>query len=85
MYATVSLAADQQRAPALPPSAILHLGDQTMAFVDLGKTAGGRHRFERRPVSVNEELGGMYLPVLRGITVGERVVTGGALLLSGML
>jgi cobalt-zinc-cadmium efflux system membrane fusion protein len=85
MYATVSLAVDQQRAPALPPSAILHLGDQTMAFVDLGKAADGRHRFGRRPVSVNEELGGMYLPILRGIAEGERVVTKGALLLSGML
>ena len=34
---------------------------------------------------VNEELGGDYLPVVRGIAAGERVVTSGAILLSGML
>ena len=56
-----------------------------MAFVDLGKAADGRLRFERRPVSVNEELGGEFLPVVRGVSAGERVVTSGAILLSGML
>jgi hypothetical protein len=56
-----------------------------MAFVDLGESSNGRTRFERRPVSVNEDLGGSYLPVLRGISAGERVVTSGAILLSGML
>jgi cobalt-zinc-cadmium efflux system membrane fusion protein len=85
MYATAALSVDQQRALALPRSAILHLGDQTVAFVDLGKSADGRTRFERRQVSVNEELGGAYLPVLRGILAGERVVTVGSILLSGML
>ena len=85
MYATAALAVDRQRTLALPRSAILHLGDQTMAFIDLGKAADGRLRFERRPVSVNEELGGDFLPVVRGISAGERVVTSGAILLSGML
>lgn len=85
MYATAALAVDQQRTLALPRSAILHLGDQTMAFVDLGKAPDGRLRFERRLVSVNEELGGDYLPVVRGINAGEKVVTSGAILLSGML
>jgi cobalt-zinc-cadmium efflux system membrane fusion protein len=85
MYATSALAVDQQRSLALPRSAILHLGDQTMAFVDLGKAPDGRLRFERRPVSVNEELGGDFLPVVRGISAGERVVVSGAILLSGML
>jgi cobalt-zinc-cadmium efflux system membrane fusion protein len=85
MYATAALSVDQQRSLALPRSAILHLGDQTMVFVDLGKSSDGRLRLERRPVSVNEELGGDYLPVIRGIAAGERVVTLGAVLLSGML
>jgi len=85
MYATAALAVDQQRMLALPRSAILRLGDQTVAFVELGKSPDGRMRFERRPVSVNEELGGDYLPVVRGISAGERVVTSGAILLSGML
>ena len=85
MYATAALAVDQQRTLALPRGAILHLGDQTMAFVEVGKAADGRIRFERRPVAVNEGLGGDHLPVVRGIAAGERVVTSGAILLSGML
>jgi len=85
MYATSALAVDRQRTLALPRNAILHLGDQTMAFIDLGKGPDGRLRFERRPVSVNEELGGDFLPVIRGISAGERVVVSGAILLSGML
>jgi cobalt-zinc-cadmium efflux system membrane fusion protein len=84
MYATASLAVDRQRTLALPRTAILHLGDQTMVFVEMGAASDGRLRFERRPVSVNEELGGDYLPVIRGISAGERVVTVGAILLSGM-
>ncbi|HEY5282490.1 MAG TPA: efflux RND transporter periplasmic adaptor subunit [Polyangia bacterium] len=85
MYATAALSVDRQRTLALPRNAILHLGDQTMVFIDLGKAADGRLRFERRPVSVNEELGGDFLPVIRGISAGEKVVTSGAILLSGML
>jgi cobalt-zinc-cadmium efflux system membrane fusion protein len=84
MYATAALAVEQRRALALPRSAILHLGDQTMAFIDLGKAPDGRLRYERRPIAVNEEMGGEYLPVVRGISAGERVVTSGAILLSGM-
>ena len=85
MYATASLAVDRQRALALPRSALMHLGDQTMVFIEIGKAPDGRLRFERRPVSVSEELGGDYLPVIRGISAGERAVTVGAVLLSGML
>lgn len=85
MYATAALAVDRQRALALPRSAILRLGDQTMVFVEMGKAPDGRTRYERRPVSISEEMGGDYLPVIRGIAAGERVVTVGAVLLSGML
>ncbi|HEY5281425.1 MAG TPA: efflux RND transporter periplasmic adaptor subunit [Polyangia bacterium] len=85
MYATASLAVDRKRELALPRSSLMHLGDQTMVFIELGKAPDGRVRFERRPVSVSEELGGDYLPVIRGIAAGERVVTVGAVLLSGML
>jgi cobalt-zinc-cadmium efflux system membrane fusion protein len=85
MYANAALAVDRQRALALPRSAILHLGDQTMVFIEVGKAPDGRTRYERRPVSVSEEMGGEYLPVIRGIAAGERVVTQGAVLLSGRL
>jgi len=85
MYATAALAVDRQRTLALPRSAVLHLGDQTMVFVAVGQAPDGRSRFERRLVVVNEDLGGEYLPVIRGIAAGERVVTSGAILLSGIL
>jgi cobalt-zinc-cadmium efflux system membrane fusion protein len=85
MYATVTLPVDRQVALAVPRSALLRLGDQTVVFVEVGKTSDGRLRFERRPVVVNEELGSEYLPVLRNLARGERIVVSGAILLSGML
>ena len=85
MYATVGLPVDRQVALAIPRSALLRLGDQTMVFVEVGKAPDGRLRFERRPVVINEELGGDFLPVLRNLAKGERIVVSGAILLSGML
>ena len=85
MYATVTLPVDRQVALAIPRSALLRLGDQTVVFVEVGKTADGRLRFERRPVVVNEEMGNEFLPVLRNLAKGERIVISGAILLSGML
>ena len=85
MYATVTLPVDRQVALAIPRSALLRLGDQTVVIVEAGKTPDGRLRFERRPVVVNEELGNEFLPVLRNLAKGERIVVSGAILLSGML
>ena len=85
MYATVTLPVDRQVALAIPRSALLRLGDQTVVFVEVGKTPDGRLRFERRPVVVNEEMGNEFLPVLRNLAQGERIVVSGAILLSGML
>jgi len=85
MYATVTLPVDRQVALAIPRGALLRLGDQTVVFVEVGKTRDGRLRFERRPAVVNEELGSEYLPVLRNLAQGERIVVSGAILLSGML
>jgi cobalt-zinc-cadmium efflux system membrane fusion protein len=85
MYATVSVSVDERRALAIPRSALLRLGDQTVVFVEVGKAPDGRARFERRPVAVSEDEGGDFLPVTHGLREGERVVTSGAILLSGML
>jgi hypothetical protein len=56
-----------------------------MVFVAQGKTPRGLLRFERRPVAVDEDEGGEYLPVTHGLKAGETIVTSGAILLSGML
>jgi len=85
IYATAALAVDRQRTLAFTRSAILHSGDQTMAFFDLDKAPDGRLRYERRPVPVNEGLGGNFLPVVRGISANERAATSATILLSGML
>ena len=85
MYATVTLPVPRLLALAVPRGALLRLGDQTVAFVEVGKTGDGRLRFERRPVVVSEELGGAYFPVVRNLAKGERIVVAGAALLSGML
>jgi membrane fusion protein, heavy metal efflux system len=83
MFATVSIAADGHKALALPRSAILHLGDQTVAFVEAGQGPAGQLRFERRPVTVDEEESGDFVPVTHGLEAGEKVVTSGTILLAG--
>jgi multidrug efflux pump subunit AcrA (membrane-fusion protein) len=83
MFATVSVATDAQPHLAIPRSAVLRLGDQMVAFVDAGESPRGAHRFERRVIAVDETQAGVYVSVLRGLTPGERVVSSGAIILSG--
>lgn len=85
MYATVAIGTAGQPVPAVARSAVIRLGGQTIAFVCAGGDPSGHVRFTRRVVSVNDEEGGDFLPVLGGLAAGERVVTSGAILLSGML
>lgn len=85
MYATVSISVAERKALAIPRSAMLRLGDQTVVFVQMGTAPNGLIRFERRPVAVDEDEGGDYLPVTHGLDRGERVVTSGAILLAGMI
>lgn len=85
MFATVEIAAPGAPALALPRAAVLRLGDQTVVFVRTGRAPDGRFRFERRVVAVDESLGGDWLPVLRGISEKEPVVTSGGILLVGLL
>jgi cobalt-zinc-cadmium efflux system membrane fusion protein len=78
MFATVSISVASRKALALPKTAILHLGEQTVVFLDHGAAADNKHHFERLPVAVDEALGGRWLPVLHGLDVGDNVVTQGA-------
>ncbi|MDB4970947.1 MAG: putative Co/Zn/Cd efflux system rane fusion protein [Myxococcales bacterium] len=85
MYATVSVSVAERKALAIPRSAMLRLGDQTVVFVETGASPNGLIRFERRPVAVDEDEGGDYMPVTHGLERGEKIVTSGAILLAGML
>jgi len=84
MYATVSIPLVLPPAVALPRNALLHLGEQTVVYVALGESPDRRLRFERRRVSVQEDVSGDVYPVLSGLKEGETVVVDGALLLSGV-
>jgi len=78
MYATATISVASRNALALPKTAVLHLGPQTVVFLDRGPGPDGKHDFERVPVAVDEALGGRWLPVLHGLNPGDNVVTQGA-------
>jgi hypothetical protein len=70
---------------ALPRTALLRIADQTAVFVEIGAAPDGRLKLVRRIVTVNDDQGTDYLPIVRGVAPGDRIVTTGATLLSGML
>jgi cobalt-zinc-cadmium efflux system membrane fusion protein len=78
MYATATISVAPRNVLALRKTAILHLGAQTVVFLDHGAGPNGKHSFERVPVEVDEALGGGWLPVLHGLDPGDNVVTNGA-------
>src|SRR5262249_34456514 len=82
MFATVNVSVEERRALAIPHSAVLRLGEQTVVFVDRGNAPDGRHRFERLPVQVDEGEASTWIPVTHGLDKGTKIVTKGAILLS---
>ena len=85
MYASVSISVEARNVVSIPKSALLHLGESTVVFVELGETADKKTRYERRPVTVDETEGASFYPVLHGLEKGDRVVTVGAAQLAAML
>jgi cobalt-zinc-cadmium efflux system membrane fusion protein len=81
MYATARIETDGHKAIAISRNSLLHLGETTMV-VAVDNTS---NKYERRPVVVDEEESGDWLPVLHGLKAGDTVVTKGALLVSGAL
>jgi cobalt-zinc-cadmium efflux system membrane fusion protein len=84
MFATIRIAVDPHRALVAPRSAILRLGDQTFAIGVSDEGAGGA-RFVRLPVTLDDDPGEEWLPILGGLRAGDRVVTNGALLVSAAI
>jgi cobalt-zinc-cadmium efflux system membrane fusion protein len=85
MYATLDIEVAGVATPALPRSAVLRITDQTIVFIADGLTQDGRQRFVRRVVALDEDRGGEVVPIVRGLALGERVVTTGGILLSALL
>ncbi len=83
MFTTVSISVPGKQRLSVPRAALRHLGDQTVVFVPVGQTPDGKLRYERRPVMVDEQERGDFVPVTRGVDKGEQVVTVGAALLAG--
>jgi len=84
MYATVTIHVPGETALTIPRGAVLHFGETTMVYVQLPNAADGRLLFERRPIVVDEDIAGDFMPVLHGLREGEQVVVSGAILLSAM-
>jgi cobalt-zinc-cadmium efflux system membrane fusion protein len=78
MYATANIVIGARRALAIPRSALLHLRNATEVIA----VDKARNRYEHRPVVVEENESGSWLPVLTGLERGDSVVSRGALLLS---
>ena len=82
MYASLELRIDRGVQVAVPKAAVIHLQNTTLVYVARGTTPEGKVRFERRPVTVDDNVSGDHWPVTRGLDAGEVVVVDGALLLS---
>jgi membrane fusion protein, heavy metal efflux system len=83
MFGTASISVDPDQKMAIKRSALLLLGKQAIAFVNIGTTPNGLLRFEQRPIAVDEMNGGDYVPVRGGVERNERVVVKGEILLLG--
>lgn len=83
MFAAVAIATDTTPKLAIPRTSVVRVGDENVAFVDKGESPNGGERFERRIVAIDDTQAGDYVPVLRGLQSGEKVVSSGAIILTG--
>jgi Cu(I)/Ag(I) efflux system membrane fusion protein len=76
MYANVELRAPRGVRTLVPESAVLHAGERSFVFLDLG---GGRFRPQRVEVGLRS---GERVEILSGVEVGQRVVSSGTFLVA---
>src|SRR5262249_48199759 len=85
MFGTATIAVEPDSKLAVKRSAVLLMGEQPVVFAQVGTSADGRLRFQRRPVYAEEITGGDYLPLKAGLDRGDQIVVSGGVLLLGML
>jgi len=85
MFGTATIAVDPDSKLAIKRTAVLLMGEQPVVFAQVGTSADGRVRFQRRPVYAEEIAGGDYLPLKAGLERGDQIVVSGGVLLLGML
>jgi RND family efflux transporter MFP subunit len=79
MYADVFLLAPEIKTLAVSEEAVQDLNGRKVVFISEG---GGK--FKARPVEVGEEISG-WVPVLKGLTAGEKYVSRGAFIIKSEL
>jgi cobalt-zinc-cadmium efflux system membrane fusion protein len=77
MYANVAISVDERNAVAIPRTAIVHMGEYKVVFVQVGD-ADGKVHFERLPVDVSENKAGAYVAIEHGVEAGQNIVVNGA-------
>jgi RND family efflux transporter MFP subunit len=85
MYATISISVEARKELAIPKGSAIRLGEKTLVYVQRGNAVDGRVVFETLPVDIDEGEGGEWLPISKGLASGDKVVTAGTVLLSGMM
>jgi cobalt-zinc-cadmium efflux system membrane fusion protein len=84
MYTSVAISVDQRKAVAIPRTAIAHLGEYKVVFLQVGE-ADGKVHFQRLPIDVSENQSAPYVAVRHGVSAGQRIVVGGAEALKAQL
>jgi len=84
MYGVVRIATPVRGVVTVPRDAVLRAGDRTIVFVEQSHAADGSVSFKRRAVIADEQIPGEAVPVLAGLTPGERGATRGSFFLLGM-
>jgi cobalt-zinc-cadmium efflux system membrane fusion protein len=78
MLANVAIVLAPRRALTVPREAVVRINETSFVFVADGRRPDGRQIFKRRPVRV-ADVQGEVVPVLEGISPGDRVVAEGSI------
>jgi cobalt-zinc-cadmium efflux system membrane fusion protein len=83
MFAKAVIQVEAEMSLAIPRDSLVRIGNNNFVFVCLGQNDAKIFRFERRPVQVEENQAGTFLPIKSGLQKGEQIVSKGAIQLAG--